>query len=71
MTNLFEQNESESRGLNYSYNEAGYIWKYLGVDNATARVASENDQNYLIYRLADVYLMKAEALIIMKWRASL
>lgn len=63
MTNLFEQNENESRGLNYSYNEAGYIWKYLGVDNATARVASENDQNYLVYRLADVYLMKAEALI--------
>ena len=63
MTNLFEQDENELRGLNYSYSEAGYIWKYLGVDNATARVASENDQNYIIYRLADVYLMKAEALI--------
>lgn len=63
MTNQFEQDDKETRGLNYSYNEAGYIWKYLGVDRTTARAATENDQNFLIYRLADVYLMKAEALI--------
>ena len=54
---------NDIRGLNYTYNADGYIWKYLGVDKTTARAASENDQNYIIYRLADVLLMKAEALI--------
>lgn len=43
------------------------VWKYIGIYpdlTATAQRAtsSENDQNYIIYRLADIYLMKAEAL---------
>lgn len=43
------------------------IWKYLGLyidETTTAERASstENDQNYIVYRLADIYLMKAEAL---------
>ena len=60
---LFDMESNDIRGLNYTYNADGYIWKYLGVDKTTARAASENDQNYIIYRLADVLLMKAEALI--------
>lgn len=60
---IFEQEPTDLRGLGYTFNEEGFIWKYLGVDAVTARVSSENDQNYLIYRLADVILMKAEAFI--------
>lgn len=62
-TGIFEQEAADLRGLGYTFNEDGYIWKYLGVDDVTARVSSENDQNYLMYRLADIILMKAEALI--------
>ena len=39
------------------------VWKYYGSDTQnTARNDTENDQNWIIYRLAEVYLMKAEAL---------
>ncbi|MBN1925645.1 MAG: RagB/SusD family nutrient uptake outer membrane protein [Prolixibacteraceae bacterium] len=43
------------------------VWKYLGIyvdETATAErsTSTDNDQNYIIYRLADIYLMKAEAL---------
>jgi hypothetical protein len=45
-----------------------YLWKYVGVilDDGTHAIrnsGTQNDQNYIIYRLADIYLMKAEALI--------
>jgi hypothetical protein len=43
------------------------IWKYLGVDsyanNTVPRSSTENDQNYIIYRLAEIYLMRAEAYV--------
>lgn len=61
-TLLFEL-ETDPRGLNYTYTEEGFIWKYLGTTAVTARASSENDQNYMVYRLADIFLMKAEALI--------
>jgi hypothetical protein len=40
-------------------------WKYIGAsqDFKTSRQASEEDANIIYYRLADIYLMKAEALI--------
>jgi hypothetical protein len=43
------------------------VWKYIGIypditAAAQRATSSENDQNYIIYRLADIYLMKAEAL---------
>jgi len=43
------------------------VWKYLGIYvdiTATAERATstQNDQNYILYRLAEIYLMKAEAL---------
>lgn len=61
-TTLFGANDL--RGLNYTYNDGGYVWKYIGKDETTPRSSStEKDQNYIIYRLADIYLMKAEAYI--------
>ncbi len=43
----------------YTYD---YVWKYYGADTeGIARGDGENDQNWIIYRLAEVYLMKAEA----------
>ena len=48
------------------YSEGEYIiWKYVGAqgDGKTARTGTEqNSANWIIYRLADVMLMKAEAL---------
>ncbi len=44
------------------------IWKYQGLgekDAASIRTSNSQDANYIIYRMADVMLMKAEALI---WR---
>lgn len=39
------------------------VWKYYGTDTqGTVRGDLDNDQNWIIYRLAEVYLMKAEAL---------
>lgn len=42
----------------------GYIWKYMGKGktNPIERLQTEMTNNFIIYRLADVYLMKAEAL---------
>ncbi|MFV0327722.1 MAG: RagB/SusD family nutrient uptake outer membrane protein [Bacteroides xylanisolvens] len=39
------------------------IWKYIGIEpNGTERAEEEFSGNYIIYRLAEIYLMKAEAL---------
>lgn len=54
----------DKRGLNGSYDSSGKIWKFIGINASTKRNTSlQNDQNWIVYRLADVYLMKAEALI--------
>lgn len=63
---LFESNAGDKRGLNTSYNSSGYIWKYSGINATTTTLRNtslQNDQNFIIYRLADVYLMEAEAQI--------
>ena len=41
------------------------VWKYKGYQNAqnTSLVRSYDDANWIIYRMADVLLMKAEALV--------
>jgi formate dehydrogenase maturation protein FdhE len=41
------------------------VWKYVGAsqDFITGRQDGEEDGNFIYYRLADIYLMKAEALI--------
>lgn len=44
----------------------GYVWKYCGSTVLTEKRTSERyDPNFIIYRMADVLLMKAEALILM------
>lgn len=54
----------DRRGLNGSYDATGKIWKFIGINATSRRNASlQNDQNWIVYRLADIYLMKAEALI--------
>lgn len=40
----------------------GLIWKYIGIDDNTLRVAEESFAHWIVYRYADILLMKAEAL---------
>jgi hypothetical protein len=61
--------EDKIRGKFASYYGTGtgtdyYVWKYVGKgpNLLTRRLESENDNNWIFYRLADIYLMKAEAL---------
>ncbi|MDD3077828.1 MAG: RagB/SusD family nutrient uptake outer membrane protein [Paludibacter sp.] len=64
MQELYEQNQGDIRGLDASYTEDLLIWKYIGISASTARNSSQqNDQNWIIYRMADIYLMEAEAYI--------
>jgi hypothetical protein len=64
-----DQNRDIVRGLGLSikeqFDDDYIIWKYVGMvgDNQTSRVGSQlNSANWIVYRLSDVYLMKAEAL---------
>jgi starch-binding outer membrane protein, SusD/RagB family len=38
------------------------IWKYIGLTNTTARAQEESYAHWIMYRYADILLMKAEAL---------
>lgn len=66
---LFEETKGlgDIRGDGASITQKNYrVWKYLGLypdPTATAQrsTSTQNDQHYIIYRLADIYLMKAEA----------
>ncbi len=40
----------------------GLIWKYIAIDNNSLRVQEESFAHWILYRYADVLLMKAEAL---------
>jgi len=41
----------------------GTLWKYAGIEvNGSERAKAEYTGNFIIYRLAEIYLMKAEAL---------
>ncbi len=40
----------------------GAIWKYIGLNNTTARAQEESYAHWFVYRFADILLMKAEAL---------
>jgi starch-binding outer membrane protein, SusD/RagB family len=67
---LFEENANDLRGANASYYGLK-IWKYCGINSlkptptnrSGGPTGSMTDQNFIIYRIADVYLMKAEAYI--------
>lgn len=55
---------NDIRGVEASYSEKYFraIWKYIGINSSTMRNSSEqNDQNWIVYRLADILLMQAEA----------
>ncbi len=60
-------NEEDLRGTGCTFGELtnGFItnWKFVGKDKSNTRLSIENDQNWIIYRLADIYLMKSEALL--------
>jgi len=62
---LFEANATDLRGLKASYSADGKIWKYIGYQKygtgSEVRASTQYDQNWIIYRLADIYLMEAEA----------
>lgn len=53
----------DMRGEGVSYKQ-GYIWKWIGLskDEFTYRPIGSSYSNWIFYRLADVILMKAEAL---------
>jgi starch-binding outer membrane protein, SusD/RagB family len=40
----------------------GSIWKYIGLSSSVERTQAQSYAHWIFYRLADVYLMKAEAL---------
>jgi starch-binding outer membrane protein, SusD/RagB family len=51
------------RGAWASYSPTtGELWKFTGADNKGSARRSRQDGNWIIYRLADVILMRAEAL---------
>lgn len=63
---LYEETDApdKMRGLDATYNAATggrAYWKYVGLSTMDLR-RSGNDPNFIIYRLADVMLMRAEAL---------
>jgi starch-binding outer membrane protein, SusD/RagB family len=73
---LYQQyilNPGDFRGLNATYQlPSGKFWKYIGISAGNSmssseygitRSTNEQDQNWIMYRMADVLLMKAEALI--------
>jgi starch-binding outer membrane protein, SusD/RagB family len=53
--------DQDIRGKDATY-YGEYFWKYAGRDQSgTTRLSTEHDQNFIVYRLAEIYLMKAEA----------
>ncbi|MBW4888510.1 RagB/SusD family nutrient uptake outer membrane protein [Mucilaginibacter sp. HMF5004] len=58
--------QDKTRGLNYTYVNAGsnVFWKYTGLSvNGTTNIGRPTDDpDFIIYRLADVMLLRAEAL---------
>lgn len=61
--NYFDGEKDRLRGLNRTYREAGArtYWKYSGLTTDNIERPT-NDPNYILYRLADVMLLRAEAL---------
>jgi starch-binding outer membrane protein, SusD/RagB family len=62
--NLFQGDNDLVRGLNNTYREAGsrQFWKYTGLTINNVERGSD-DPNFIVYRLPDVMLLRAEALI--------
>lgn len=63
-TRYLLQPDMAVRTLYGSYVGDGYLWKYNGGTSRTdERTETYYDPNFIIYRVADVMLMKAEALV--------
>lgn len=60
---LFQENFEDIRGLRASYAPDLKLWKYIGGEGSSTVPRAQSDQNFILYRVADIYLMKAEALI--------
>lgn len=59
---LPEDADIRSDGAAYKSKESYSIWKYIGADRFEQKPSSDAYSNWIIYRYADVLLMKAEAL---------
>ncbi|QDH80552.1 RagB/SusD family nutrient uptake outer membrane protein [Echinicola soli] len=61
---LFADYDEDIRGEGSSYLDGDFsVWKYLGSEAETGIPRTYSDQNWIIYRIADIYLMKAEAMV--------
>jgi len=49
-------------GASYKLGDNYTIWKYIGRTRDEARIESESDANWIVYRFAEILLFKAEAL---------
>ncbi len=64
LINYFNGEKDLMRGLYNTYTQGNGAWKYNGLtNNNTAISRTANDPNFMVYRLPDVMLMKAEALV--------
>ncbi|MDR1756752.1 MAG: RagB/SusD family nutrient uptake outer membrane protein [Culturomica sp.] len=71
----FNETPRDVRGLNGSFaGTANYFWKYLGTEfsnaDATNRRTSNTAANWIVYRYAEIFLMRAEAYAMLDDRAS-
>ena len=58
---IFGQTDVRGEGATYAIANLE-IWKYIGINETEERGDALNDNNFIIYRLADIMLLKAEAL---------
>lgn len=49
--------------LDYAKQSQLFVWKYKGTDIVTGDPRPQEDANFILYRVAEVMLMKAEALV--------
>ncbi len=68
MLENLNSNESSVRAYGGAYNDLGIgatssIWKYQGYGYLSSGYRDQQDANWILYRMADVLLMKAEALV--------
>jgi starch-binding outer membrane protein, SusD/RagB family len=57
-----DPNNKDVRADGASLRSDGRIWKYLGLDESAQRTATESYAHWIVYRYADILLLKAEAL---------
>lgn len=58
---IFGQTDVRGEGATYAIANLE-IWKYIGINPQDERGDELDDNNYILYRLADIMLLKAEAL---------